>query len=151
MAHRQYELIYVLTPDIGEQDVTDLHGQVEAIAARFGGRLDKTENWGRRRLAYEIGHHKEGLYVLELLTGPGEMIKELDRRLRVMDAVIRHLIVRVDEALRVAERDTSRRKAEVARRRLARGLPAEVAQGEGPERRGEGEERAEGRREEAEA
>jgi small subunit ribosomal protein S6 len=122
---RQYELVYIATPDATEQQMAELHAQVEAVVARFGGRLDNTENWGRRKLAYEIGRHKDGVYVLELMTGPGEMMRELDRRLRVNDMVIRHLTVRVDEELRVAERTRSRRKANTARRRIARGLSPE--------------------------
>lgn len=122
---RQYELVYIAGPDTSEQELTDLHTQVEQIAARFKGRVEKTENWGKRKLAYEIGRHKEGVYVLEHLYGTGEMTKELDRRLKVSDAVIRHLIVRVDEDLEVATRATTRRKEASARRRVARGLPPE--------------------------
>jgi len=107
---RQYELIYIVTPDATEQEVTDLHGQVEASIARLGGELAKTENWGRRKMAYEIGPHKEGVYVLELINGSGELMKELERRLRVSERVLRYLVVRVDEELRAAERTRSRRK-----------------------------------------
>ena len=92
--------------------------------------LDKTENWGRRKLAYEIGHHREGTYVVETISGGGDVMKEIDRRLRVIDQVIRHLIVRVDEELRVAERTRDARKVNQARRRVARGLPPEPAPGE---------------------
>ncbi len=128
---RQYELVYIVTPDASEQDVTELHTQIESIIERFKGTLDKTENWGRRRLAYEIGKHREGTYVVETITGSGELMKEIDRRLRVNDAVIRHLVVRVDEELRVADRTRSARQATSARRRVARGLPAERQPGEG--------------------
>ena len=127
---RQYELVYIVTPDASEQDVTDLHTQIEQIIQRFRGTLDKTENWGRRKLAYEIGHHREGTYVVETITGSGELVKEIDRRLRVIDHVIRHLSVRVAEALRVAERTRDARKANQARRRVARGLPPEPQPGE---------------------
>jgi small subunit ribosomal protein S6 len=125
MNTRQYELVYIAVPEATEQQVSELHAQVESIVARFSGTLDATETWGRRKLAYEIGRHKEGIYVVETIRGSGDMIKELDRRLKVVDLVIRHLIVRVDEELRVAERIRSRRKAAVARRRTARGLPPE--------------------------
>jgi len=128
---RQYELVYIVTPEASEQDVADLHTQIEQIIERFKGTLDKTENWGRRRLAYEIGKHREGTYVVETITGSGELMKEIDRRLRVSDAVIRHLVVRVDEELRVAERTRSARQASTARRRVARGLPPERQPGEG--------------------
>jgi small subunit ribosomal protein S6 len=131
---RQYELVYIVAPETGEQEVADLHTQVEQIVHRFNGTLDKTENWGRRKLSYEIGHHREGTYVVETISGSGELMKEIDRRLRVTDAVMRHLIVRVDEDLRVADRLRSERKATQARRRVARGLPPEPSPSE---RRGE--------------
>ena len=68
---RKYELVYVVSPDATEEQVTDLHTQVEQIVQRLGGTIDKTENWGRRKLAYEIGRHKEATYVLELIDGTG--------------------------------------------------------------------------------
>lgn len=132
---RQYELVYIVTPDASEQDVADLHTQIEQIVQRYNGTFDKTENWGRKRMAYDIGRHREGTYVVETITGSGELMKEIDRRLRVIDAVIRHLIVRVDEELQVAQRTAEARKAFVGRRRVARGLPAERQPGEG---RGDG-------------
>src|SRR5712692_2830278 len=90
MADRQYELVYILPPDTTEQQVTELHDQLEAVVSRMTGQIEKTENWGRRKLAYEIAHNKEGVYVLEVINGSGELMKELDRRLKVMDQVIRH-------------------------------------------------------------
>ena len=128
---RQYELVYIVSPDASEQDVADLHTQIEQIVQRYNGTFDKTENWGRRKLAYEIGKHREGTYVVETITGSGELMKEIDRRLRVIDTVIRHLTVRVDEELQVAERTRSERAANSARRRVARGLPPERQPGEG--------------------
>ena len=128
---RQYELVYIVTPEATEQDVADLHTQIEQIIQRYHGTLDKTENWGRRKLAYEIGKHREGTYVVETITGSGELMKEIDRRLRVIDSVIRHLSVRVDEDLQKAERTRSARQENSARRRVARGLPPERQPGEG--------------------
>jgi len=133
---RQYEVVYIVTPDAGEEVVADLHKQVEAIVQRFGGNIEKTENWGRRRLAYDIAHHREGIYVLEVINGPGELVHELDRRLKVIDQVVRHLVVRVDEELRVAARAKAKRRSESERRRAARGLPP-LAEGEEPRRRSE--------------
>lgn len=128
MSHsRQYELVYIVPPETTEEALADLHGQIEAIVTRFEGTIDATENWGRRRLAYEIARQKEGIYVLELMTGSGEMVKEIDRRLKVIDLVIRHLVVRVDEEMRVANRRSAEREEAVAKRRTARGLPAEGA------------------------
>lgn len=129
---RQYELVYIVAPTASEETVADLHTQIEQIVSRFDGRLEKTENWGRRKLAYEIDRFTEGTYVLELLSGSGEMVAEIGRRLRVTDDALRYLIVRVDEELRVAERTTTRRKNERARRRRARGLPPEPVAAEQP-------------------
>ena len=128
---RQYELVYIVSPEATEQEITDLHTQIEQIVQRYNGTFDKTENWGRRKLAYDIGKHREGTYVVETITGSGELVKEIDRRLRVIDQVIRHLIVRVDEELQVAERTRTARAANSARRRVARGLPPERQPGEG--------------------
>ena len=136
--NRKYELVYVVSPDATEEQVTDLHTQVDGIVQRMGGQLEKTENWGRRKLAYEIGRHKEGTYVLEHIMGSGELLKEIDRRLKVFDIVIRHLVVRVDEEQGVIERTRSRRTETSRRRRVARGLPADRQPGEG--QRGESEE-----------
>ena len=131
MKARQYELVYIVSPDATEQDVTDLHEQVLATIARLQGELVKTENWGRRKLAYRIGKHREGTYVLEVFTGTGELTKELDRRLKVFDHVIRHLIVRVDEELRVAERTRSRRQVDSDRRAARRPDRPAVREGDG--------------------
>jgi small subunit ribosomal protein S6 len=127
---RDYELVYIISPESSEQEIADLHTQIEQIVQRFSGTIEKSENWGRRKLAYEIGHHREGTYVVETIRGTGELMKEIDRRLRVIDAIIRHLVVRVDEDLRVAERHRNARKASQARRRIARGLPPEPEAGE---------------------
>ena len=129
-AARQYELVYIVTPEATDQEIADLHTQIEQIVQRFHGTFDKTENWGRKKLAYEIGHHREGTYVVETITGSGELMKEIDRRLRVTDTIIRHLIVRIDEAIRVADRLRDQRKATQARRRVARGLPPEPSPSE---------------------
>ena len=127
---RQYELIYITAPEITEEALAELHQQVAAVVERFGGNFDRTENWGRRKLAYEIGKHREGVYVLEVINGPGAMTAELDRRLRVFDNVIRHMIVRVDEELAIADRARQNRKDSMAKRRVRRGLPPEPTEGE---------------------
>ena len=131
MSDRQYELVYILPPDTTEQQVTELHQQVEAVVARMNGQIEKMENWGRRKLAYEIGHNKEGVYVLQVIIGSGDLMKELDRRLKVLDQVVRHLVVRVDEEKKVVDRTRTKRQTESERRRVKRGLPPQRQPGEG--------------------
>lgn len=134
-AQRQYELVYLVSPQASEQDVTDLHAQIEGTLSRYNATLSRTENWGRRKLAYEIGGHKEATYVLEVIDGSGDVMKEIDRRLKVNEQVLRHLVVRVDEELRAAERTRSRRQADAQRRAAKRpaapaspeGMPAQAA------------------------
>ena len=128
---RKYELVYIVSPDATEAQIADLHSQVEAIAQRLGGQIEKTDNWGRRKLAYEIGPHKEGTYVLELIEGGGDLMKEIDRRLKVTDLIIRHLVVRVDAEQTVIERTRGKRTENMRRRRIARGLPPDRQPGEG--------------------
>src|SRR5687767_8638383 len=129
---RKYELVYVVSPEASDDQVADLHTQVEAIVQRVGGgAIERTDNWGRRRLAYEIGRHKEGTYVLEVINGDGELMKEIDRRLKVSDLIIRHLVVRVDEEQAVVERTRNLRTDTTRRRRVARGLPPDRQPGEG--------------------
>ena len=128
---RKYELVYVVSPDATDEQVAEVHTQVEGIVQRMKGQLEKTDNWGRRKLAYEIGRHKEGTYVLEVINGDGELMKEIDRRLKVTDLVIRHLVVRVDEEQAVVERTRDRRTDTSRRRRVARGLPPDRQPGEG--------------------
>jgi small subunit ribosomal protein S6 len=137
---RQYELVYITPPETTEDALAELHQQIAGIVERFGGTIERTESWGRRRLAYEISRHREGLYVLEVINGPGALTAELDRRLRVFDNVIRHLIVRTDEELAVAERARMRRKDAMAKRRVRRGLPPEPTEQERQPREDEEEE-----------
>lgn len=131
IAGRQYELVYILPPETTEQQAAELHEQIDAIVTRMHGAIEKSENWGRKRLAYDIGRHKEGVYVLEVINGSGELMKEVDRRLRVMDQVVRHMIVRVDEEKKVVERTRTRRQTASERRRVKRGLPPQRQPGEG--------------------
>ena len=131
MSGRQYELVYILPPETTEQQAAELHEQIEAVVTRMHGQIEKTENWGRRKLAYEIGHYKEGVYVLEVINGTGELMKEIDRRLKVLDLVFRHMIVRVDEEKKVVDRTRTKRQSESERRRVKRGLPPQRQPGEG--------------------
>jgi small subunit ribosomal protein S6 len=74
MSVRQYDLVYILPPDSTEQQATEMHDQIAGIVSRLNGTIEKTENWGRRKLAYEIGPHKEGVYVLEVINGGGDLV-----------------------------------------------------------------------------
>ena len=118
---RQYEFVYVLAPTVSNAEVETLRREMEDQIAKLGGAAEKTDLWGRRKLAYPIGNFTEGIYVVQLIRGPGTMVTELERRMRVHDDVLRYLTVRVDDDLRKARRAAEKRKADAERRRAARG------------------------------
>jgi small subunit ribosomal protein S6 len=117
---RQYEFVYVLAPTVANSEVEAIQGELDEQIRKLGGSVENTDLWGRRKLAYPIGNFTEGIYVVQLLRGPGEMVTELERRLRVKDDVLRYLTVRVDEDLRKVRRAAEKRKADAERRRARR-------------------------------
>jgi small subunit ribosomal protein S6 len=123
-AQRQYELVYIVSPEATDEQAKEIDQLIQEVVTRHQGTVDSTENWGRRKLAFQIKHKREGTYVLMVISGLGDMIKEIERRLKVHDFVLRHLIVRVDEDLRKAARMRARREEQAARRQAARGSAA---------------------------
>ena len=94
----QYETIFVSDPNLTDEEVDGVIGLVDQITVAAGGKVLKTEKWGKRRLAYPIGHREEGIYVLMTLECPTTLVKEIDRRYRMNDRILRHLTVRVEDA-----------------------------------------------------
>ena len=114
---RIYELIFICRPDTPEEEIDKIVAQTSEAAAAMGGRVDKAEKWGKRRLAYRVRKHREGSYVLLVVHGQkGEMVKELERRLKVNDAVIKYLSIRVDEEWKRMDKMRLRREKRAARR-----------------------------------
>jgi len=93
----QYELVTILSPQIGEDDVPAAVDRINSYIANRGGEVSNVDRWGRRRLAYPIKRFTEGTYVVTELTLPTTGVAELDANLRISEEVIRHLIVRKDE------------------------------------------------------
>ncbi len=120
---RQYELTYIVAPVATDAEVEGLHGEIKGHIESLGGSVESTEVWERRKLAYPIAHYGEGIYVAQLINGPGGMVGEVERRLRVRDQVLRYLTVRVDEDIRKARCAAEKRKSTSDRRRAARGMP----------------------------
>ena len=118
MSDRVYELVFIADPGLGEPEVDALAAQVQGFVEKEGGRVSKLEKWGKKRLAYTVKRHREGSYVLLVVEGGAALIKEVERRIRVTDGIIRFLTVRVDEDLRKAEGRKARRTAEEAKRRV---------------------------------
>jgi small subunit ribosomal protein S6 len=113
---RKYELIFIIRPDATEEELDKLIAQMEGVVAGAGGKLERVDKMGRRRLAYRVGRYREGFYVLFTLEGSGETVKEFERRLRVTDSVIKFLTVRTDEELKRAEKFKALRTKQQARK-----------------------------------
>ena len=109
LSERVYEILFIADPNLGEPEVEALAAQVQGFVEKEGGTIQKREMWGKKRLAYTVGRHREGYYVLIATSGPGALVKEVERRLRVTDGIFRFLTVRVDEELRKAERRKAKR------------------------------------------
>jgi small subunit ribosomal protein S6 len=93
---RRYEMMIILDPSLEERTVQPSLDQFLRVVTGAGGSVDKVDVWGRRRLAYEIDHHSEGIYtVIDLVAEPGT-VKELDRQLNLNEAVLRTKVVRPD-------------------------------------------------------
>ncbi|MFV0388455.1 MAG: 30S ribosomal protein S6 [Pyrinomonadaceae bacterium] len=104
MANRVYELMYIADPNTAEEDITTINEEINGLVEGNGGTVVKTEDMGRRRLAYRIKKFTEGYYFLFEIEGSGKEIAELERRLRVNDKIVRFITVRVDEERKTAEK-----------------------------------------------
>ncbi len=117
MEERLYELIFICRPDTPETDIDKLIATLEHAAGEKGAKVEKMEKWGTRRLAYRVHKLRQGFYVyLSLRSSHGELIKELERRLKVSDPVIKYQTVRVDEELKRQQKLQRRRERRAARR-----------------------------------
>lgn len=93
----QYETIFVTDPNLSDGEIDELVQLIDQLTVAAGGKVIKVERWGKRRLAYTIDHREEGIYVLMTLECPPQHVKEVDRRYRMNDRILRHLTVRVED------------------------------------------------------
>ena len=92
----KYELALVLNPDLDEEARTEAFNRVQELIERFGGTIEKVDDWGKRRLAYEIKKHNEGFYSFITLDAAATAPIEIESRVRIMENVLRYLIIRKD-------------------------------------------------------
>ena len=122
---RTYEVLFILSPQVPEEEATTLIGDFKAIAEKNGATLKNEEAWGRRRLAYPIQKFNEGIYHLFVLESESSL-SELDRRMKNVDRVLRHVIVRTDLEHKRAEK-LAKRNPKRDRVRPAAAAPAQPA------------------------
>lgn len=128
---RDYELGFILNPEVGEEQTRAILGRIDQIVANHGDQIVRVNQWGRRRLAYPIDHHRDGYYVfIDMIAAP-ETVNELDRTLKVSEEVLRHLMKRRDP--RVAQKEREEREEREARAAAAPAPAPALAEEEGAE------------------
>lgn len=113
---REYETIYILRPNTPNEGVAEVNTRIRGVIEGMGGKVIKVDNWGKRRLAYEVAKERKGIYLYWLYLAQPGVVEETERNLRMLDSVIRYLTVKVDENIDVGARpseidDTSYDKA----------------------------------------
>jgi len=117
MEERLYDLIFICMPTTPEEEIAKIIATLEQVAAERGGKVEKLEKWGTRKLAYRVSKQREGYFVyMALRATQGELIKELERRLKVTDAVIKYMTIRLDEEIKRQQKLVARREQRSRRR-----------------------------------
>ena len=125
---RIYEELFIVKPDAAEEETDQLVEQLQQVIAGGGGAIDKLEKWGIRRLAYRVQKYDEGCYVLLQFRASPDTVKEIERRLRVADSVLKFLTVRIDQTLKRIEK----RKKQREKRAVRKPSPAAAAAAPAP-------------------
>ena len=125
--NRTYELMFIVRPDMTEEDQDKLISTLESVVTSSGGQMKSVEKMGKRRLAYLVRRFHDGVYILLTLEGSGGLIHELERRLRVSEPVIKFLTVRIDEKQKRLEKIKKIKEA----RKKASPAPAPAAEAGG--------------------
>jgi len=109
--NRTYELMFIVRPDMPEEEQQKLISTLETVVTSSGGSVHKVDIMGKRRLAYTVRKFHDGIYILLILEGSGGLVHELERRLRVTEQVIKFITVRIDEAQKRLEKIKKLREA----------------------------------------
>jgi small subunit ribosomal protein S6 len=94
---REYETIFILRPDTNQEGITHVNSKVRQVIESMGGKTLKLDNWGKRKLAYEIKKQLKGIYMYWQFLATAGVVEEIERNLRMLDSVIRYYTVKVDE------------------------------------------------------
>ena len=124
MQQRSYEVMFILRPDMAEEDSNKLVSTIETNAGTAGAKLSATERWGKRKLAYDVRGFAEGDYVLLKVEADGKAIHEVERRLRVTEPVIKFITVRTDEKQKKLDKIAQLRSTKVKRSASEAAAPA---------------------------
>jgi small subunit ribosomal protein S6 len=121
---RIYEELFIVKPDVPDEEVDHFIEQMRGVITATGGTVDKVDKWGKRKLAYRVEKYREGAYVLFQFTSDAAAVKEFERRLRVADMVIKFLTVRIDQTLKRLDKRKKEREKRAARKPQMAAAPA---------------------------
>lgn len=113
---RKYEEMFIVRPEATDEVIDPIIDQLSKFINGHGGNVEKTDKWGKRRLAYRVDKCDEGFYVLMTFSAEPGTVREVERRLRVNDQIIKFLTVRIDERLKVAEKRKKKEEKRAARK-----------------------------------
>lgn len=113
---RIYEELFIIKPDVPDEEADQFVENLQSHLTSAGATVDKVDKWGKRRLAYRVEKYREGAYVLIQFSGGPEIVKELERRLRVSDSILKFITVRIDETLKRLEKRKKVRDKRAAKR-----------------------------------
>jgi small subunit ribosomal protein S6 len=113
---RIYEELFIVKPDAPEEEVDAYIGQVKDLITHGNGTIEKADKWGTRKLAYKVQKYNEGIYVLIQFSSSPDLVKEVERRMRVTDLVIKFITVRIDEKIKKIEKRKKQREKRAGRR-----------------------------------
>ena len=124
---RVYEELFIVRPDATDEQIDPLIEQIKGVIVQAGGTLEKTDKWGTRRLAYRVMKLSEGQYILLTFNAQPEAVREIERRLRVSDLVIKFITVRIDEKMKRLEKRRKAREKRALRKPPKPEAPAAAA------------------------
>jgi small subunit ribosomal protein S6 len=123
---RDYELAFILNPEVSEEEIRPFLERIEQIVANYGGQIVKVSHWGRRRLAYPVERHRDGYYIIIDMILTPETVLEIERTLKVSEIVLRYMTRKRDpKAVQKEREERAEREARVAA--AAANVPAVVA------------------------
>ena len=114
--NRIYEELFIVRPNVTDEEINPLIEQLSGVVTSHGGTIDKVDKWGVRKLAYRVEKQTEGYYTLIQFSAPPDTVKEVERRLRVSDLVMKFINVRIDERLKKIEKRKKQREKRAARK-----------------------------------
>lgn len=106
---REYETISIINPDIPDDSIDRVKGRIVSVLDRLEARILRLDNWGKRKLAYEVNKHGKGVYIYALYLGNPGVVEELERNLKMWDDVLRFQTIKIDQDV-----DPDARPAEIS-------------------------------------